>query len=134
MWWKTNCSSRPLGGKDCSCTRCICTKIKKASSSSECEITEPVKSVWDIIRRNRQMNSYRFPLMQQLSIISMRYYLRDYFNDRVFVVHIPLDLQLFCQKYYNCICWRIMLKAVQEKIDFRLDICSITKGSQSEHL
>ena len=59
-----------------------------------------------------------------------------YFKDRVFVPPLPVSLNELKQRITTAVASvdKDMLRSVWTELDYRIDICRVTKGSRTEHL
>ena len=64
------------------------------------------------------------------------FFLWRYINDRVFVPPLPVSLNELKKRITTAVVSvdEDMLRSVWTELDYRIDICRVTKGSHTEHL
>ena len=83
-------------------------------------------------KRNRHFQHYVVrPVLTPCDV-----FLWGYIKDRVFVPPLPVSLNELKQRITTAVASvdEDMLRSVRTELDYRIDICRVTKGSHIEHL
>ena len=83
------------------------------------------------IKKNRHFQSY----VVSPDLTPCDFFLWGYIKDRVFVPPLPVSLNELKQRITTSVASvEDMLRSVWTELDYRIDICRVTKGSHIEHL
>jgi len=114
-WLPVRCKMNRLAraiGQDCrACARNICQEPSEVNTS--CKLVIP-----------------------NASVILRDFFLWGYIKDHVYVPPLPHDLPQLRQRFVEAVAAinRQMLQHVWQELDYRVDICHVTKGGHIEHL
>ena len=115
---------------------------QKSTVRASRELGIPQKTVWNVLRRRLHFKPYRLQLLQHLTPDD---YGRRFdfctrmqlaMEDKVYVPPLPTTLQALQERITAAVADidGNMILNVWTELDYRLDVCRVTKGAHIEHL
>ena len=123
-----------LGGNDSRCRPSINIKISGSRRLEPKFLGRlvPVTHIQSYYKRNRHFQRY----VVSKPLAQWTHNLRSSVEDRVFVPPLPVSLNELKQSITTAVASvdEDMLRSVWTELDYRIDMCRVTKGSHREHL
>ena len=97
-----------------------------------CQICDMSQYIQGYYKRNRHFQRY----VVSPDLTPCDFFLWGYIKDRVFVLPLPVSLNELKQSITTAVASvdEDMLRSVWTELDYRIDICRVTRGSHIEHL